>query len=436
MADNFLENQYSQYQARKAQFEQDKKKGKYRKKTTPSVSPAKAPVITKASDMKMNNFAFHNPVKLVFGEGQIAQLKDLIPAGSKILMTYGGGSIKRNGIYDQVIAALADFTVVEFGGIEANPDYSTLLKAIEVCQQKSVDFILAVGGGSIIDGSKFIAAAMKHEGEPWEIISMGKPIVDALPLGTVLTLPATSSEMNERAVISYREKKLKMAFYGPGIFPKFSVLDPSVIFSLPKKQISNGLVDIFLHVAEQYMTTTSEYMITDRLAEGVMTTLIELAPELLKAEKIDYNVAANYMLNATLGLNNWISMGGTQDWASHKISHELTALTGLDHGETLAIIYPGTLNVMRKEKGAKILQYGERVWGITMGTEEVRINQAIAKTEAFFVQTGKKVHLSEYGIGPDVIDEIVGRFEARSMNLGENGIVTPAHVRKILESRL
>lgn len=434
MADNYLENQYAQYAARKAAFEREKQLGKHRAKKTASssVSTSKA---HQSIEVPLNNFAFHNPVQLYFGEGEIAKINTLIPADAKVLLTYGGGSIKRNGIYDQVMAALSGFKIIEFGGIEANPDYDTLIQAVTICKQEEVDFILAVGGGSIIDGSKFIATAVMHDGDPWEIVTSGQSIRKALPIGTVLTLPATSSEMNERAVISRRAMKVKLAFYGPALFPQFSVLDPTAIYSLPKKQISNGLVDVFIHVAEQYMTTT-EYMVTDRMAEGIIQTLVELAPCLMTSEQVDYNVAANYMLTATLGLNNWIAMGATQDWASHKIGHELTALTGLDHGETLAIIYPGTMDVMRREKQEKILQYGERIWGITSGDVDTRIDMAIAKTETFFVQTGKKVRLADYGIGQDIIDEIVGRFEEKDMHLGEHGIVTPTHIRKILESRL
>ncbi len=434
MADNYLENQYAQYAARKAAFEREKQLGKHRAKKTASssVSTSKAHQSIK---VPLNNFAFHNPVRLYFGEGEIAKINTLIPADAKVLLTYGGGSIKRNGIYDQVMAALSGFKIIEFGGIKANPDYNTLIQAVTICKQEEVDFILAVGGGSIIDGSKFIATAVMHDGDPWEIVTSGQSIRKALPIGTVLTLPATSSEMNERAVISRRAMKVKLAFYGPALFPQFSVLDPTAIYSLPKKQISNGLVDVFIHVAEQYMTTT-EYMVTDRMAEGIIQTLVELAPCLMTNEQVDYNVAANYMLTATLGLNNWIAMGATQDWASHKIGHELTALTGLDHGETLAIIYPGTMDVMRREKQEKILQYGERIWGITSGDVDTRIDMAIAKTEAFFVQTGKKVRLADYGIGLDIIDEIVGRFEEKDMHLGEHGIVTPTHIRTILESRL
>jgi len=383
----------------------------------------------------MKNFEFTNPVKLLFGEGQIAKISNEIPKGSKILMTYGGGSIKKNGVYDQVIKALEGFDIVEFGGIEANPDYATLIKAVKICKEDKIDCILAVGGGSIIDGSKFIAAAAKFDGDAWDLIVKQLPIKDALPLATVLTLPATASEMNSGGVISRRETKEKYAFGSPLLFPKFSVLDPTVIYSLPKRQIINGVIDTYIHIVEQYLTTTDHYMVTDRLAEGILKNLIELSPALLSNTKPSYDTCANFMLTATMGLNGWTSMGATQDWATHMIGHELTALAGLDHAVTLAIVYPATMKVMRKEKEAKILQYAERVWGIVDGTVDERIDLAIAKTEEFFIQTGMKVRLSDHSVGQDVIDTIVKRFEDRGMNLGEGGIVTPAHVRMILEDR-
>jgi len=384
----------------------------------------------------MKNFEFINPVKLLFGDGQIAKIFNEIPTNSKVLMTYGGGSIRKNGVYDQVIKALEGFDVVEFGGIEANPDYSTLIKAVKICKENKIDYILAVGGGSIIDGSKFIAAAAKFDGDAWDLIVKQLPIEDALPLASVLTLPATASEMNSGGVISRRETKEKYPFGSPLLFPKFSVLDPTVIYSLPKKQIMNGIVDTYIHIVEQYLTTTDHYMVTDRLAEGVLKNLIELSSTLMADGTPDYDTCANYMLTATMGLNGWTSMGATADWATHMIGHELTALAGLDHGLTLAIVYPATMKVMRKEKHAKILQYAERVWNITEGSEDERIDAVIAKTEEFFIQVGMKVRLSDHAVGQDVIDTIVERFEERNQNLGEGGIVTPAHVRMILEDRL
>lgn len=381
----------------------------------------------------MNNFVFQNPTKLVFGKGEIKRLSKLIDKDKKILMTYGGGSIKRNGVYEQVMKALEGYDIVEFSGIEANPDYSTLMKAVEICKTQNIDFILAVGGGSIIDGTKFIATAAKFEGEDaWDILSKKERLPKPMDFASVLTLPATASEMNNGAVISRRDRQEKLAFHNPEGYPKFSILDPDVVLSLPAKQISNGIVDIYAHTLEQYLTTCLDTKVMDRWAESLLLTLIDEAPELL-SENPSYDSRANFMLTATMGLNGFISMGVDEDWATHMIGHELTALCGLDHGETLAIVHPGVMDIMRKEKHGKLLQYARRVWNITNEDEEQAIDMAIEKTENFFRSIGKKTRLSEYGIGDDVIETIVERFKQRGWNVGEHGIVTPEKTRLILE---
>lgn len=381
----------------------------------------------------MNNFVFQNPTKLVFGKGEIKRLSKLIDKDKKILITYGGGSIKRNGVYEQVMQALEGYDIVEFSGIEANPDYSTLMKAVDICKTQNIDFILAVGGGSIIDGTKFIATAAKFEGEDaWDILSKKERLPKPMDFASVLTLPATASEMNNGAVISRRDRQEKLAFHNPEGYPKFSILDPDVVLSLPAKQISNGIVDIYAHTLEQYLTTCLDTKVMDRWAESLLLTLIEEAPELL-SENPSYDSRANFMLTATMGLNGFISMGVDEDWATHMIGHELTALCGLDHGETLAIVHPGVMDIMRKEKHGKLLQYARRVWNITIENEEQAIDMAIEKTESFFRSIGKKTRLSEYGIGDDVIETIVERFKQRGWNVGEHGIVTPEKARLILE---
>ena len=381
----------------------------------------------------MNNFVFQNPTKLVFGKGEIKRLSKLIDKYKKILMTYGGGSIKRNGVYEQVMQALEGYDIVEFSGIEANPDYSTLMKAVEICRTQNIDFILAVGGGSIIDGTKFIATAAKFEGEDaWDILSKKERLPKPMDFASVLTLPATASEMNNGAVISRRDRQEKLAFHNPEGYPKFSILDPDVVLTLPAKQISNGIVDIYAHTLEQYLTTCLDTKVMDRWAESLLLTLIEEAPELL-SENPSYDSRANFMLTATMGLNGFISMGVDEDWATHMIGHELTALCGLDHGETLAIVHPGVMDIMRKEKHGKLLQYARRVWNITIENEEQAIDEAIERTENFFRSIGKKTRLSEYGIGDDIIETIVERFKQRGWNVGEHGIVTPEKARLILE---
>lgn len=379
----------------------------------------------------MNNFEFKNPVKLIFGKGEIARLRDEIAKGTRIMITYGGGSIKKNGVYDQVKEALAGYDVTEFGGIEANPDYSTLLKAIGICKETKVDMLLAVGGGSVIDGTKFIATGALYDGDPWEFMLNPALIGSALPLATVLTLPATGSEMNNGAVISRREQDEKLAFMSPNTYPVFSILDPTVIYSLPQRQIANGIVDTYAHTLEQYLTTNIDTFVMDRWAEGLLQTLIEIAPQLMKDQQ-NYNLCANFMLTATMALNGFIAMGVDQDWTTHMIGHELTALHGLDHAVTLAIVYPGVMHVLRDAKHDKLLQYAERVWDIREGSEEERINTVIRKTEEFFRSLGIKTRLSEHHIGDDTIHTISNRFRNRGWKLGETG-VTPDKVEEILK---
>lgn len=380
----------------------------------------------------MNNFIYHNPTELVFGKGQIARLGKLIPAGKRILVTFGGGSVRRNGVYEQVVKALEGHTFTEFWGIEANPSVETLRRAIAQGKAEGVDFLLAVGGGSVIDGTKLIAAGLLYDGDPWEIVRKGQ--ADAtVPLATVLTMAATGSEMNSGAVISRYETKEKFAFNGD--YPLFSILDPETLYSLPQRQIACGLADTFVHVLEQYMTTTEQSRLMDRWAEGILHTVVEIAPKVL-AEKRDYAALSEYMLSATLALNDMIRMGVTQDWATHMIGHELTALHGLTHGATLAIVIGGTLRVLRAQKHAKLLQYGERIWGITEGTEEARIDAAIARTEAFFRSLGLSTRLSEEDIGEESIAEVERRFNAEGAAYGEARNVDGAMARRILEACL
>lgn len=382
----------------------------------------------------MQNFIFSNPTKLIFGKGTIAKLAGQVPANGKVMITYGGGSIFKNGVYDQVKEALKAHNTIEFGGIEANPEYETLMKAIAVCKEQGVDFLLAVGGGSVIDGTKFIATALKFDADPWEFMLNPALAVDAIPIGTVLTLPATGSEMNNGAVVSRRARNEKFAFHNPKTFPVFSVLDPTTIYSLPKKQIANGIIDTYAHTLEQYLTFDNHAMVMDRWAEGVLQTLIELTPTMMKDEH-DYDACSNFMLSATMGLNGFIAMGVVQDWATHMIGHELTALHGLDHGVTLATVYPAMMSVMRDVKHDKLVQYAERVWAAT-GSDDQKIDFAIAKTEEFFRSLGVKTRLEEHGIGAMTIDEIVGRFTSRGWNLGETQMVTPEKVRMILNKCL
>ncbi|SHF43364.1 NADP-dependent alcohol dehydrogenase [Bacteroides luti] len=377
----------------------------------------------------MYNFTFQNPTKLVFGKGEIAQLSTLIPTEKKVMITFGGGSVKHNGVYEQVIAALKNHNYIEFWGIEPNPEVETVRKAVALGKENEIDFLLAVGGGSVLDGTKLIASALANPGiDPWDIV-LQRRIETAISYASVMTLPATGSEMNCGSVISCREKKEKYAF--STTFPEFSILDPEVTYSLPANQIACGLADIFVHVAEQYMTTAGQSRIMDRWAEGVLQTVIEIAPK-IKENQNDYDVMADYMLSATLALNSMISMGVTQDWATHMIGHELTALHGLTHGASLAIVYPGTLITLKEQKQSKILQYGERVLGITSGTESERINETISKTEAFFRSLGLATRLTEVGIGDETINLIAERFNKIGVAYGEGRNVTGDVAKQIL----
>ena len=380
----------------------------------------------------MNNFIYQNPTKLVFGKGQIARLPELIPADRRIMITFGGGSVKRNGVYDQVVKALEGRDFIEFWGIEANPSVETLRKAIALGKEKKVDFLLAVGGGSVIDGTKLISAGLLYDGDAWDLVLKGS-YSKTVPLATVLTMAATGSEMNSGVVISRYETKEKYAFYSH--YPVFSILDPETLFSLPKRQIACGLADTFVHVLEQYMTTPGQSLLMDRWAEGILHTVVETAPKALSDER-DYDTMSEYMLSATLALNDMIRMGVTQDWATHMIGHELTALHGLTHGATLAIVINGTLRVLRDQKHGKLLQFGERIWGITGGSEEERIDRTLVRTEEFFRSLGLSTHLSEEGIGEETIAEIERRFNASGVHYGEAGNVDGAMARHILEACL
>jgi NADP-dependent alcohol dehydrogenase len=382
----------------------------------------------------MLNFDFYNPTRIVFGEGQIAKLRELVPAGARVLMLYGGGSIRANGTYDEVKAALADHTLFEFGGIEPNPTYETLMKAIDLVKAERIDFLLAVGGGSVIDGTKFVAAGALVEGDPWSILEQhAKNVKAALPFGSVLTLPATGSEMNAGAVITRKATLEKFAFGSQHVYPKFSVLDPAKTYTLPARQVGNGIVDAFVHIMEQYLTYPAGAPVQDRFAEGLLSTLVEEGPKAL-AEPHNYEVRANLMWTATLALNGLIGAGVPQDWATHMVGHELTALYGLDHAQTLAVVLPAMLRVRRDAKRAKLLQYAERVWHITSGSEDERIEQAIARTEAFFRSVGVGTRLPDYQLGREAIEPVLKALEAhRMVKLGERRDVTLDVSRKVLE---
>lgn len=380
----------------------------------------------------MNNFVLHTPTRILFGKGQISQLATSIPANSKVLILFGGGSVKKNGVMDQVYSALQGFDLQEFGGIEPNPDFSTLMKAVEIVKRDKITFLLAVGGGSVLDGTKFIAAAALYPQDPWHILETGgAEIEQALPVGSVLTLPATGSESNRSAVINRRATHDKRAFRSNHLFPLFAVLDPVYTYSLPPRQIANGVVDAFVHTIEQYLTFPVDARVQDRFAEGLLLTLIEEGPRAL-AEPENYDVRANVMWSATMALNGLIGAGVPQDWSTHMLGHELTALHGIDHAQTLAIVLPSLLNIKRDTKREKLLQYAERVWGITDGSEGERIDGAIAATREFFERMGIATRMSDYQLDGSSIPALLEKLAEKGLTaLGERQDITLEISRQI-----
>ncbi len=385
----------------------------------------------------MYNFDFYNPTRIYFGKNRLEVLDNNIPSDASVLITYGGGSAKRSGLIEKVKACLGKRRVIEFGGIEPNPRFETLLKAAEIVRNENIGFMLAVGGGSVIDGTKFIALASYFKGDPSDLLKHGfapvtsREVERVVPFGTVLTLPATGSEMNNGAVISYGHGKFPVM--SELSFPKFSILDPVLTFTLPKIQLANGVIDAFVHTTEQYITFPVDARIQDRIAEGILQTLIETAETNL-SEPENYDARANLVWSATMALNGIIGAGVPQDWTTHMIGHELTALFGIDHGQTLAIVFPAVLEVRREQKRAKILQYAERVWHITEGSEEEKISRAIQKTRDFFESLGIKTRLSGYGVTADKIQLIMDQLEAHGLTkLSETRDLTLDISRKILE---
>lgn len=382
----------------------------------------------------MLNFNFYNPTRIIFGVDTIAKINDYVPTEAKVLMLFGGESARKNGTLAEVREALGEREIHEFGGIEPNPSYETLMKAVELIREQKIDFLMAVGGGSVIDGTKFIAAAVNYTGDTWEILEThGTKITQALPFASVLTLPATGSEMNSGGVVTRKSTQAKLSFSSPYVFPQFSVLDPNKTFSLPTRQLANGVVDAFIHVMEQYLTYPVNAQVQDRFAEGLLQTLIEIGPKIFE-DSADYDTRANLMWAASMALNGLIGAGVPQDWSTHLIGHELTALYGIDHARTLAIVLPANLHVRRQEKREKLLQYAARVWQIVEGDEEQRIDTAIARTRAFFEQLGLPTRLSDYGLGETDIEIIITQLKSHNLTqLGEHKNVSLEISRQILE---
>lgn len=380
----------------------------------------------------MINFTFKNKTEILFGKGQIKEISSRLTSDARVLLLYGGGSIKKNGIYEQVISTLKQVKVIEFGGIEPNPSYETLMQVVTTAREHDINFILAVGGGSVIDGAKFVAAAYHFDGDPWDILIKSAVFDNPLPIGAVLTLPGTGSESNGNSVVTKNETSQKRAFSSETVQPVFAVLDPEYTFSLPPRQVSNGVVDAFVHVIEQYLTYPVNAPLQDRFAEGILQTLVSEGPKALK-DSGNYDAKANVMWSATMALNGLIGKGVPQDWATHMIGHELTALYNLDHGQTLAIVLPAVMRAQQAEKKEKILQLGERVFGIVGGTDATIIAKTIESVQKFFEQMGVKTRISDYGLGEGVIEAVVNNLKKNGMTaLGEHGDINPDKAKQIL----
>ena len=380
----------------------------------------------------MLNFIYKNQTEILFGKGQMSEITSRLPENAKVLLLFGGGSIKKNGVYDQAMSTLADVDVIEFGGVEPNPTYETLMQAVATAKEQNVNFILAVGGGSVIDGAKFVAAAYNFAGEPWDILVKGAEFSNPLPIGAVLTLPATGSESNGNSVVTKKETAQKRAFSSPSVQPVFAVLDPEYTFSLPERQVSNGVVDAFVHVIEQYLTYPVNAPLQDRFAEGILQTLISEGPKAL-SEPQNYDVRANVMWSATMALNGLIGQGVPQDWSTHMIGHELTALYNLDHAQTLAIVLPALMHVQKEQKSIKIQQLGERVFGFNYSDEAEQIDKTIKAVQDFFEAMAVKTRLADYDLDEQAIDAVVKNLEKNELTtLGEHGDIDLAKVKQIL----
>ena len=396
----------------------------------------------------MNNFQYYNPVRIVFGEGQIEQLSDLVPTDARVLITYGGGSAERTGTLDEVRTALSangNREVFEFGGIEPNPEFVTLLKAADQVNEHNIDFILAVGGGSVIDGSKFVAlvSSLKEDDgtvsreKAWDaLIGYTKELDSAVDLGAVLTIPATGSEMNSGGVVNYSERQAKLPFGNPLAFPKFSILDPAKTLTLPDSQVMNGIADAFVHVMEQYLTYPVNAKVQDAFAESLLKILIEEG-HAVKADPNNMETRKNIMWTATMALNGLIGTGVPQDWTTHMIGHELTSLHAIDHARTLTIVLPSVMRELKDSKKDKLLQYARNVWNIEANnnqSDDEVIEAAIVRTEDFFRDLGLPVSLADAELDDSAIDPIIEQLEAHKMvKLGEHDKNDLTVSRRILE---
>lgn len=372
-------------------------------------------------------YTYHNPTAIEFGKGQIKKITDHISKDQKILVVYGGGSIKKNGVYDEVSKALESYNWFEFSGVEPNPTYETMNKAVQLVKEKNIDFVLAVGGGSVIDGCKYLIAASLYDGDAWDFLDGSAQVSKALPLGVVLTLPATGSESNAAAVLSKKATNEKRFFYSPYSYPKFAVLDPSVMSTLDDRQLANGLVDAFVHTCEQYVTYPNNSLLHDGYSQTILKGLVKLASTW--SDRHEYIWQENLMLLANQALNGFIGSGVPQDWATHMIGHELTAFYGLDHARSLAVVQPQLFRVMIEDKKEKLLQMGEEVFGIKNDVEKT-----IVTIENMYESLGISTNLNDYNIDDKVLSNIITALENHGMTaIGENGNITLEKSEEILK---
>ncbi|HIP30836.1 MAG TPA: iron-containing alcohol dehydrogenase [Sulfurospirillum arcachonense] len=371
-------------------------------------------------------FTYHNPTAIEFGEGKIYSITKYIDKSKRILVVYGGGSIKGNGVYDQVDGALEEYTWFEFSGVEPNPSIETMNKAIQIIKEKKIDFVLAVGGGSVIDGCKYLIAAALYDGDGWDLVDGTQQVKKAIDLGVILTLPATGSESNGGSVMTKKKTKEKRAFMSPHLYPKFAVLDPLTMITLDDRQLANGLVDAFVHTCEQYITYPNTSLVNDGYAETLLKGLVALADSWDRRSETVWQ--ENLMWLANQALNGLIGAGVPQDWATHMIGHELTAFYGIDHARTLAIVQPQLLRVMQKEKAEKIALMGQNVFGIANDSEAV-----IVEIENIFKKVGISTNLNDYEIDNKVIANVTNGLKEKNMStLGEKGEITLKKVTEIL----
>lgn len=379
-------------------------------------------------------FTYVNPTLIHFGQGQISAISQAIPNDQKVLVIYGGGSIKKNGVYDQVVSALTDHQWVEFSGVEANPTKETLDKAVAIVKEQDIDFILAVGGGSVIDGSKYVAAAAKYDGDGWDIMVGKHQVTEATPIGAILTLPATGSESNMGAVITKAQTQDKLAFMAPAVQPKFAVLDPDVMKSLPERQLINGIVDAWVHVCEQYLTLPTNAMVQDGYAETLLKNLLVLGQQYDQRDNDGWR--ANLMWTANQALNGLIGTGVPQDWATHMIGHEFTALWHVDHARSLAIVQPSLLRNQLENKRAKLEQMGKNVFGLNQ-TSDLAL-RTIDAIEAFYHSLNVPTQFADHNSSKQAaIDAVIAQLNAHGMLvLGEQQTITLEKSREILEQAI